>query len=770
MGTIIGIDLGTTNSVAAYMEGNNPRIILTPEGERLLPSLVAFGKSGERMIGNPAKSQLITNINTIYSVKRLIGKRYSEMAPYLKQFNYSIVEGEEDTLKIKINDVLFSPEEISAMIINRLKEAAEQRLDDTIEGAIITVPAYFNDTQRQATKDAGEIAGLNVLRIINEPTAASLAFSLDLKKKSNVVVYDFGGGTIDISVLEIQNDIIKVLATAGDINLGGNDFDFMLTNQLLEEIKEEYNVDLSDDKMAIQRLRDAAENAKKELSSVGEFEINLPFIADTDEGAVHLSRYYSRKEFEALIKEKIDRTFEICSAALNKADLTIDDIQEILMVGGSTRIPCIQKRIKEFFNKEPNKKVNPDEIVALGAAIQGSIATGESKDILLLDVIPISLGVKTFGGSFTRLIDANTTIPTNRSLVFSTVEDNQSEVEINVYQGEREIAEENKLLGNFTLTGIQKAPKGIARIEVLFSIDINGILTVTAIDLSTKNKREVVVSNSGLLSKEEIAKIKKNAEKFRESDLKKKELIKLKNEIFNYLYTIKRYLGSSKLEVDMASVAKGVIRAASDAIEKEVKEELEEMRDHLVDLNLMLSRTVTQPIASADSAESPIRSKAYNDDDARAQVFGAHETIGATEIYENNNSIKKDIDIVSENEAKEKEPKTRTTKNKEALKLIQKILNSIYNIEQYMENLKLDDGLEMECNILIARAKAETDKKDIKELEKIEKELQKLNEKLETAAGAASGSVKENEPESKPRDVKSKKSDTDTRPFKVLKE
>jgi molecular chaperone DnaK len=770
MGTIIGIDLGTTNSVAAYMEGNNPRIILTPEGERLLPSLVAFGKSGERLIGNPAKSQLITNINTIYSVKRLIGKRYSEVAPYLKQFNYSIVEGEEDTLKIKINDLLFSPEEISAMIIGRLKEAAEQRLDDTIEGAIITVPAYFNDTQRQATKDAGEIAGLNVLRIINEPTAASLAFSLDLKKKSNVVVYDFGGGTIDISVLEIQNDIIKVLATAGDINLGGNDFDVMLTNQLLEEIKEEYNVDLSDDKMAIQRLRDAAENAKKELSSVGEFEINLPFIADTDAGAVHLSRYYSRKEFEALIKEKIDRTFEICSAALNKADLTIDDIHEILLVGGSTRIPCIQKRIKEFFNKEPNKKVNPDEIVALGAAIQGSIATGESKDILLLDVIPISLGVKTFGGSFTRLIDANTTIPTNRSLVFSTVEDNQSEVEINVYQGEREIAEENKLLGNFTLTGIQKTPKGIARIEVLFSIDINGILTVTAIDLSTKNKREVVVSNSGLLSKEEIEKIKKNSEKFKESDLKKKELIKLKNEIFNYVYTIKRYLGNSKLEVDMASVAKGVIRAASDAIEKEVKEELEEIRDHLVDLNLMLSRTVTQPIESAGPAKSPRISKAYNDADARAQVFEAHETIGVTEIYENNNSIKKDIDIVFENEVKEKEPKTIATKNKEALKLMQKVLHSIYNIEQYMENLKLDDGLEMECNILIARAKAETDKKNIKELEKVEKELRKLNEKLETAARAAAGSVKESEPESKPRDVKSKKSETDTRPFKILKE
>ena len=767
MGTIIGIDLGTTNSAAAYMEGNNPRIVLTPEGERLLPSLVAFGKAGERMVGNPAKSQLITNINTIYSVKRLIGKRYSEVAPYLKQFNYSIVEGEEDTLKIKINDILFSPEEISAMIIERLKEATEQRLDDIIEGAIITVPAYFNDTQRQATKDAGEIAGLNVLRIINEPTAASLAFSLDLKKKSNVVVYDFGGGTIDISILEVQNDIIRVLSTAGDINLGGNDFDVMLCSQLLEEIKEEYNADLSHDKMAIQRLRDAAENAKKELSSVGEFEINLPFIADTDEGAVHFSRYYTREEFEALIKEKIDRTFEICSAALNHADLTIDDIDEVLLVGGSTRIPCVQKRIKEFFNKEPNKKVNPDEIVAMGAAIQGSIATGESKDILLLDVIPISLGVKTFGGSFTRLIDANTTIPTNRSLVFSTVEDNQTEVEINVYQGEREIAEENKLLGNFTLTGIVKAPKGIPRIEVLFSIDINGILTVTAIDLSTKNKKEVVVSNSGLLSKEEIQKIKRNAEKFKESDSKKKELIKLKNEIFNYVYKIKQYLGSSKLEVDMASVAKGVIRAASDAIEKEVKEELEEIRDHLVDLNLMLSRSVTQPIESTKSAKSPGVSEVYNDDNARAQIFEAHETIGASEIYKD--STKKDIDTVPGNEKTEREPEARSTKNKKTLEFMQRILLSIYNIEQYMENTKLDDGLEMECNILISRAKSEMDKKNNDELEKIEKELQELNKKLEIETGSQLGSVKESEPESKPGGVKSKRSETDTRPFTILK-
>ncbi len=761
MGKIIGIDLGTTNSVAAFMDDKNPEIVLTPEGERLLPSFVAFGKAGERLVGNPAKSQLITNINTIYSVKRLIGKRYSEVEPYLEQFNYSIVEGGGDTVRIGINDILFSPEEISAMILDRLKEAVEQRLGDTIEGAIITVPAYSNDTQRQATKDAGEIAGLNVIRIINEPTAASLAFSLDLKKKSKVVVYDFGGGTIDISILEVQDDVIKVLATAGDINLGGSDFDVLLSNQLIEEIKKEYNVDLSNDKMAIQRLRDAAENTKKELSSQGECEINLPFIADTDEGAVHFLRYYTRKEFETLIKEKIDRTFEICSTALNHADLTIDDIDEILLVGGSTRIPCVQKRIKEFFNKEPNKKVNPDEIVAMGAAIQGAIASGESKDILLLDVIPISLGVKTFGGSYTRIIDANTTIPTNRSLVFSTAEDNQTEVEINVYQGEREIVEENKLLGEFTLKGIRRALKGLARIEVFFSIDINGILTVTAIDLSTKNEKKVVVSNSGLLSKEEIRRIKKDAEKFKESDLKKKELIKINNEIVNYVYMIKRFLKSPELDSDMVAVANGLIRAASDAIDNEVKEELEEVRDLLGDLNLKLGRTVTQPIDYTGTNKAEVDADAH----APAQIFEAHETIGATEIYEN--SIKKDIDMVLENAVREKKPKTSTIRNKEALKVMQKILHSIYQIEQYTDNLKLDNGLETECNILIARAKTEIDNENIEELEKIEMELQELNKKLDGLVSAKLGFGGNNEPEKGSGDVKYKKGDT--RPFKFLK-
>jgi len=740
MSKIIGIDLGTTNSVAAYMEGKSPEIVLTPEGERLLPSLVAFSSSGERLVGNPAKSQLITNINTIYSVKRLVGKKYSEVARYLDQFSYPIVEGDDDMLKIQINDVLFSPEEISAMILEKLKDAAEMRLGTTVEGAIITVPAYFNDAQRQATKDAGEIAGLDVLRIINEPTAASLAFSLDLSKKMKVVVYDFGGGTIDISVLDVQDDVIKVLATAGDINLGGSDFDIMLSKRIVEDIKKEYKVDLTENKMAMQRIRDAAENTKKELSTVEECEINLPFIADSDNGPVHFLKYYTRKEFETLIKKQIDHTVEICSSALNKADLTVTDIDEILLVGGSTRIPYVQKRITSFFQKEPNKKVNPDEIVAMGAAIQGAIASGESKDILLLDVIPISLGVKTFGGTFTRIIDGNTTIPTNRSLVFSTAEDNQTEVEINVYQGEREIAEENKLLGKFTLTEIAKAPKGAPRIEVVFSVDINGILTVTAIDLSTKNKKQVIVSNSGLLSEEEIRKIKRNAEKFKESDLKKRELIAVKNDIVNFVYSIKKYLENPEVDSDMKAVANGVIRAASDAIESEEKEELEEARSQLADLNVRLTSTLSEPLNYIPHPKT--------------------ETGKKRETGETAAPPKKEKPIFKPDKSPMPVPGSR-----EAMEFKQKILHAVYNIEQYLGNLKLDSGLVSECRIMIRRANTEVDEGSLSDLMEIERELELLNKKLDAVVGASLGIHEDGDPAV----GKAKHQKDDTKPFQIFR-
>jgi molecular chaperone DnaK len=607
MGKVIGIDLGTTNSVVSVYETKTPTIILSHEGDRLLPSVVAFTKDGERLVGNPAKSQLITNPqNTIYSMKRLMGKRFSEIEPYRHLYGYEIVEGDDDTLRIKIQNMLFSPEELSAMILQKLKESAELFLNTTIEGAIITVPAYFNDSQRQATKDSGEIAGLKVLRIINEPTAASLAFSLDLQKKQKIAVYDFGGGTFDLSLLEVDQEIIKVVATAGDSGLGGNDLDILLSDLLLEEIKDQYNIDLTDNKMAIQRIRDAAEAAKKEISSLDACEINLPFIADSDDGPIHFLKYITRNEFEKLIREKVERTIEICARCLKKAGLTVDMIDDVLLVGGSTRIPLVQKRVKAFFNREPNKRVNPDEIVAMGAAIQGTIIKGESKDILLLDVTPLALGVKTFGGSFTRVIEANTTIPTSRSLVFSTVEDNQEEVEINIYQGEREIAEENKLLGKFTLKSIRKAPRGVPRIEVTFNININGILTVSAIDLSTKSKKEIVASQSGLLSEDDIKAIKKSAEKFKEADLKKKDLINLKTRVLNELYQLDKYIENPAIHSDEELKAESMIlvNKTQSIIDKENKEELENILKELSAMNRGL-----ETVVQTDQVNPEVRKK-----------------------------------------------------------------------------------------------------------------------------------------------------------------
>jgi len=588
MGKVIGIDIGTTNSVIAFLEGKKPIIILSPEGNRLLPSMIAFTKDGVRQIGFTAKSQFTSNINTIYNIKRLMGKSYSEVEPYLNQFNYEIVKGEEDKVKIRIFNKLYPPEQISAMILQKLKESAEHYINEEIEGAIITVPAYFNDSQRQATKDAAEIAGLNVLRIINEPTAASLAFSFDINKTFNVVAYDFGGGTIDISVLEISNNIIKVLATAGDINLGGSDFDIDITNLLLKEIKNEYNIDLSENKLALQRIREAAENAKKEISSIDKSEINLPFIADTTEGPIHYIKYLSREEFENLISAKVKRTIDICKLALQKANLTCHDIDEILLVGGSTRIPCVQKAIKKFFGKEPNKKVNPDEIVAMGAAIQGSIVRGEFKDILLLDITPLSLGVRTYGGTFTKIVDANTPIPINRSLVFTTAEKDQDEVEIMVYQGESEKAEENKLLGKFTLTEISPAPQGVPRIEVTFSININGILKVSAINLSTKNKNEIIVSQTSLLSNDEIEKYKIEFEELRNSDSDQKETIRIKNKVLNMVYSIEQYLKNLRPEPIIVSKCSQLIENANKEVEsdrptklKRIEKKLQEMESKL---------------------------------------------------------------------------------------------------------------------------------------------------------------------------------------------
>ena len=599
MGKVLGIDLGTTNSVVSFLEGKNPEIILTPEGSRLLPSIVTFMPGGERLVGQPAKSQMITNpLHTVFSVKRLIGMKYSEIEPYLADFPYEIVRHGDDYLRIRIDSNLFSPEEISALILAKLKEAASKHLNEEPEGVIITVPAYFNDSQRQATKDAGTIAGLNVLRIINEPTAASLAFSMDMKQKANLVVYDFGGGTIDISVLEIRDGVIKVLSTLGNTQLGGSNFDILLTQKLVAEFKEEYGVDLASDKAALQRIREATEAAKIELSEVDGCEINLPFIAESNAGPLHLVRRLYRSEFENLIYRDVDETLTICDQALRATRYGIADIDEVLLVGGSTRIPLVQKRVREYFKKDPNRRVNPDEIVAMGAALQGGIIKGDSRDILLLDVTPLSLGVKTFGGAFTRIIAANTTIPVSRSLVFSTAEDDQTEVEIMAYQGEREIAEENKLLGQFTLVNIHPAPRGTPRVEVTFNININGILKVSAEDLSTHNQKEILITRTGLLNESEVERLKKEAQRYRDQDQRKRRIIGKKNQLLNHVFTLTRMLESGSLTGSLRNDSQSLVMKARVIADSEDIGEMEKAEQEFIDLEIRLETPVKADVAT----------------------------------------------------------------------------------------------------------------------------------------------------------------------------